>query len=87
MRPSLVTLMAVAIPLAAAVPSLDRQIEARAASCGVRGYDKSNPQAYSYTTRSADTSQSGCEAKCAKSSKCASYAIGGGACLLYTSSV
>ena len=86
MRPSTAALLAIAaIPFASAAPNAN--LAARNDQCGVKGYDKGKPQAYSYSTSAADKTVAGCAAKCAKSSKCQSYAVGSGACLLYTSAV
>ena len=86
MKVSVITFLALALPLAGAHPA-DSSLRSRASNCGVSGYDKGQPEAYSYSSKAKYASQAGCAARCAKASKCNSFAVGDGACLLYTSTV
>ena len=63
------------------------KIEPTSSSCGVTGYDKGRPTAYSYLKGSADDWEAACVASCLSDSKCNSFAIGNGECLLYSSSL
>ena len=58
-------------------------IETRDLSCGVQGYDTENPQAYGYYKIGIEA----CNAKCATSFKCLSFAIGNNRCYLYDTTV
>jgi len=55
--------------------------------CGVKGYDKGSPEAYDYIRGKSVDWQAKCAAKCLLDSKCASFALGKKACLLYSSSL
>ena len=59
-------------------------LRTRAGDCGVAGWDKGT-SAYSYSTKAG--SADACGASCAAASKCKSFAVGEGACLLYTKTV
>ena len=60
-------------------------IKARADSCGVHGYDKSN--AYSYDGSGATATLSACGAACKADTQCKSFGFGGSECLLYAKTV
>ena len=81
MKLSLFSYLALALPLAAALPSGSQ------ASCNVRGYDNGNPTAYFYSTKNKYRSNAACGARCAADSECQSYAFGDDTCLGYTSTV
>ena len=88
MRSTLVSCLvaaALATPFVGAAPS--EGLKARAASCGVRGFDKGNPEAYWGSSAKKYASQAACSARCNKSKKCKAFAYGSGECLLYTASV
>ena len=55
-------------------------------SCGIKGYDRGT-EAYSYKSGSSVANYASCSAKCAASTKCKSFAVGAGACLLYSKTV
>ena len=83
MRFSFVSLLAGSASFAAAAPS---PLDARANTCGVKGYDKQKPQAYFYSTASTYRSLAACAAHCSADSACLSYATGSNACLHYRAS-
>jgi len=88
MRLHIAAIAVVVLPLVAAVPSEFRRVQSRQSSvCGVPGYDKGKPQAFSYSSKAKYSSLAGCAGRCASKSKCRSYAVGDGSCLLYASTV
>ena len=73
----------VLLPWADATPTFNRR---DSADCGVRGYDRGS-YAYDYDANSRVANYASCSTKCLASSKCKSFAIGSGACLLYAKTV
>ena len=69
------------VPLALAGPT--KPLAARGAVCGNKGYNK-DIDAYDYITKKSARTYAGCSALCVGDSHCSSFAVGGGACLLYT---
>ena len=63
------------------------EAESTIPTCGVKGYDKAKPRAYSYVKSSAKDWEAACVVSCLLDSKCKSFAIGTGECLLYSSTL
>jgi len=61
------------------------EIDSTSSTCGVKGYDKGKPTAYSYVKSSAKDWEATCVVSCLLDSKCKGFAIGTGECLLYSS--
>ena len=55
-------------------------------SCQIRGYDRGK-QAYKYLSKSSLANEAACGAQCKSDSQCRSFAVGAGACLLYSATV
>ena len=55
-------------------------------NCNLAGYDKGSPEAFYYSKKAANANYAACSALCTKKS-CKSFAVGEGACLLYTKTV
>ena len=55
-------------------------------SCGVRGYNQAT-DAYRYTPNPKLANYASCSRSCNKSTRCKSFALGSGACLLYSTTV
>ena len=75
-------LAALLLPSALASPSILN----KRATCGLKGYNLGT-NAYSFLDNSALASFEGCSSKCYESSRCKSFAYGGGACLLFSKKV
>jgi len=63
---------------------LASSVLAAQSSCGSKGYDK-GIQAYDYIEGSSTVKS--CGALCTAESKCKSFAVGAGACLLYSTTL
>jgi len=65
---------------------LSLSLRERGLSCGVKGYDK-GVDAYAYKAKSSLSNLAGCGKLCKSDADCQSFSIGGGACLLYSTTV
>lgn len=54
--------------------------------CGIRGFDLATKE-YFYEASETLSTQPACGVKCYADSKCQSYAVGGGTCILYAVAV
>lgn len=89
---TLITFGLLASPLISALSIPSPHISARVSTeCGVRGYDLSSTtgtQAYFYEAGTAlGESQAACGSRCKAETKCLSYSVGGGVCMMYTVAV
>jgi len=72
-------LLALALTTLASPPRIARRADSL--QCAVRGYDR-GVNAYSYSTKHG--TYKACSSECSADSRCASFAVGEGACLLYS---
>jgi hypothetical protein len=75
-----------AMPLVNALTLPQHHQTKRDSQCGAHGYD-STTKAYFYEASAALATQPACGSKCFADEKCLSYAVGEGACILYTAAV
>ena len=86
LRVTLFNIAALALPFVASLPS-ENLVRGVGGSCGVNGYDRGEPIAYSYSTKSSLASKDRCGARCVADPECKSFAFSYKSCLLYVSTV